>query len=105
MNPINNVDNLVTRLGSIGNIIVYLLVSLAVIYIVYYTVQYFIRGEEGKDHGAAAIQILWGIIGLAIIVSLWGLVNILTNTFNTNRTLQNGTIPNADFTAVQTLGR
>src|SRR3989344_482763 len=55
------------------------LVSLGVIYFVWGMVQYFIADdEEAKKSGKD--RIIYGIIGLAIIVSVWGLVTILVET-------------------------
>lgn len=95
LSRISNVNNLATRLAGIGNIITYLLVGLAVIYIVWHIVQYFIKGES--DRTEAGMNILWGIVGLFIIVSLWGLVNILVNTFYTDPNIPKDRFPNANF--------
>jgi uncharacterized membrane protein YuzA (DUF378 family) len=93
---INNVNQLVTRIADIGTVIIYLLVGLAVVYIIWSVVQYFIKGKEGDEkRQQAGMQILWGIVGLAIVVSLWGLVNLIVNTFGTDTTMPN--LPNADF--------
>jgi hypothetical protein len=94
---ITNVNGLITRIASFGDVIVYILIALAVVYIVWTTVRYFIAGKEGADRNAAGMQILWGIVGLFIIISLWGLVNILINTFDTNSTLPTQRFPKADF--------
>jgi hypothetical protein len=96
LSPISNVNNLATRIAGIGNIITYLLVGLAVIYIVWHVVQYFIKAEGG-DRKEIGMNILWGIVGLFIIVSLWGLVNILVNTFYTDPNIPKNRFPNADF--------
>ena len=94
--PLSNPNALVQRLASIGSVAVYLLIALAVVYIVYAIVMYFIKGEEGDENRKkAGMRILWGIVGLAIIVSLWGIVNLLINTFWTNNTVP--AFPNADF--------
>jgi hypothetical protein len=95
LSTISNVNNLATRLAGIGNIITYLLVSLAVIYVVWNIVQYFIHGDG--DRTEAGMNILWGIVGLFIIVSLWGLVNILVNTFYTDSNIPRNRFPNADL--------
>lgn len=64
-------------LGSILPIIV----SLGVLYFIWGMVQYFIAdGEEAKNSGKD--RIIYGIIGLAVIVSIWGLVNLLVVTFD-----------------------
>ena len=91
LSPIKNINGLSTRLLAIGDIVIYLLVSLAVIYIIWNVVQYFIKPSK-DDRKDAGMNILWGIIGLFIIVSIWGLVNIFTNTFKTAPTDQS--IPN-----------
>jgi uncharacterized membrane protein len=90
LSPITNVNNLTSRALGIGNTFTYILVALAVIYIVWNVVQYFIKA--GGDRKEVGMNIVWGIVGLFIIVSIWGLVNILTNTFKTTPTDQ--AIPN-----------
>ena len=62
---------------------VWLLVSLAVLFIVWHSVQ-FIRHAGGEDRKTYQNAIMWGIVGLAVILSIWGLVAILTNTFGTS---------------------
>jgi hypothetical protein len=96
LNQIDDVNTLATRIAGIGNIATYMLVAFAVVYIVYYVVVYMIgNGEEKKTE--AAKNVGWGIFGLFIIVSLWGLVNILVNTFSTNPNVPEEGWPNADF--------
>jgi len=90
LSTITNVNDLSTRVIGIGNTVTYLLVALAVIYIIWNVVQYLIK--QGDEKSAAIKNIGWGILGLFIIVSIWGLVNILTNTFKTTSTTQ--AIPN-----------
>ncbi len=110
LSPITNVNNLSTRLLGIGNIITYILVAAAVLFIVYNVVKYFIK-PAGEDRSKAGLDAVYGIIGLFIIVSIWGLVNILTNTFKTTPTdqaipnlgnsTQNGGIPANQIPLVQ----
>lgn len=96
LGQLNNVNDVVTRVVSIGTVIIYVLVALAFVYIVWAVVQYLVKGKEGDEaRSEAGMKIFWGIVGLAIIVSLWGLVNLLINTFwtNTNRP----DLPTANF--------
>jgi|SRR3989338_6185524 len=77
----NGIGNLICRVHQILNSIIPVLVALGVIYLVWGIVQYFIKSEEeakkkGKD------RIIFGIVGLAVIVGLWGLVNVVVTTFN-----------------------
>ncbi len=96
LSEIRNINNLSTRLIGIGNLVIYFLTSLAVIYIIWNIVHYFIR-PAGDDRKEAGMNILWGIIGLFVIVSIWGLVNILVNTFYTNPNIPPDRFPNANF--------
>ena len=75
---------------------------MAVLYIVYACVRYFVMGKEGDEgRKEAGMKILWGIVGLFIIVSLWGLVNLLVNTFPTTNQLPPNSIPTANFVTTQ----
>ncbi|MFA6404457.1 MAG: pilin [Candidatus Paceibacterota bacterium] len=97
-NTINNANDLFGRLMYLGNLIIYLLIALGVVYIVWNIVIYFIKGKEGDENRReSGKHIMWGIVGLAIILSVWGLVNILVNTFRTNPNEPRDRFPNADF--------
>ncbi len=98
LSRITNINGVIVRIASIGSVAVYLMIALAVIYIVWATVQYFIKGKSGDEsRKESGMQILWGIVGLAIIVSLWGLVNVLVNSFSTNPNVPKERFPNANF--------
>lgn len=96
LSEIRNINNLSTRLIGIGNVVIYLLISLAIVYIIWNIVHYFIR-PAGADRKEAGMNILWGIVGLFVIVSIWGLVNILVNTFYTDPNIPQDRFPNANF--------
>lgn len=96
LGQLRNVNDVVTRFVSIGTVIIYVLVALAFVYIVWAVVQYLVKGDEGDEtRHQAGMRIFWGIVGLAIIVSLWGLVNLLINTFWTNTSRPD--LPTANF--------
>lgn len=69
------------RVGQILNSIVPVLVALGVVYFVWGVISYVIAGDE-EAKKAGRDKIIYGIIGLAVIVAVWGLVRILTNTFD-----------------------
>lgn len=71
---------IIYQLQVILNTIIPVLISLGVVYFIWGVIQYVIAGgEEAKTKGRD--QIIYGIIGLAVIIGMWGLVNIITNTF------------------------
>ncbi len=88
--PITDVNSLSSKLINLGNLFTYLLMAAAVIFIIWNVVKYLIAsGEEDKSN--ALKSFIWGIVGLFLIISIWGIVNILLNTFKT--TPPNTTIP------------
>lgn len=71
---------LLTKFSGLLNQILPILVSIGVIYFVWGVVMYVIADEEeAKQKGRD--RIVFGIIGLAVILSVWGLVGILRTTF------------------------
>ncbi len=79
----------VTLLYLINSILVPLLFAVAFITFLYGVAKTYIfsLGDEGEVRKGHRL-ILWGIIGFVIMISLWGLVNIVANTFG----LQNATL-------------
>lgn len=79
---INNVSDVGTFIiNTINNIIVPVLFAIAFIVFLWGAFKTFIIGansEEVKDEGKNLM--LWGLIGFFVMVSVWGLVNILTGT-------------------------
>jgi len=77
---LNGLGKIICQINDIFSSILPVLVSFGVLYFIWGMVQYFIAdGEEAKKTGRE--RIIYGIIGLAVIISIWGLVKILTDTF------------------------
>jgi hypothetical protein len=77
---VSGIAGLLLKFQQILNAIVPVLVALGVVFFVWGVVQYVIAGgEEAKKKGKD--RIIYGLIGFAVIVGLWGLVNIVVNTF------------------------
>lgn len=68
------------RIGQILNSVVPVLIALGVVYFVWGVVTYVVSSDE-ETKKAGRDRIIYGIIGLAVIIAVWGLVKILTNTF------------------------
>lgn len=78
--PVDSIPGLLCKIGGILNAVIPVLIALGVVYFVYGVITYVIANdEEAKKTGRD--RIIYGIIGLAVIVAVWGLVNILVKTF------------------------
>lgn len=93
---ITDADSLITKLTNIGNTVIQILIAFAVIFIVYSVVMYMIK--SGTDDAAKfRSNVLWGIVGLFVILSVWGLVRILSNTFRTDSTAPVSSYPKITY--------
>ncbi len=90
---ISPIEGVICRIGSILNTIIPILIVLGVVYFVWGVISFMLAGdEEGKKKGQS--RIINGIIGLVVIVGMWGLVRLVTGTFNLdNTTSTNGMTP------------
>lgn len=93
---VTEINSLTNYLLAIGNTVIYILVAAAVVFIVWNIVKYIIAGASADGKMDALKNVGWGILGLAIIVSIWGLVGILTRSFVVTPT--NQSIPNVSNT-------
>jgi hypothetical protein len=83
---LEDVLNFVLRLISA---VIPIIIALAVLVFIWGVFRYVVSSdEEAKAKGKN--MILWGIVGLFVMVSVWGLVNILVNTFNLEQDAPDG---------------
>ncbi|RJQ30735.1 hypothetical protein C4572_03640 [Candidatus Parcubacteria bacterium] len=59
-----------------------LLIAVAVVILLIAIVSYIRAGDDDEKRGKARNLMIYGIIGLFVMVSIWGLVNILSGTFD-----------------------
>lgn len=61
------------------NLVLGLMMAVAVVMFVFYVIKYFIMPNE--DRKQAGSYVMYSVIGFFVILSFWGLVNIVQNTF------------------------
>ena len=76
-----NFRDLIYILVSLSKAVVYLLVALAVAYFMWGLIGYIRSSGDVSSREDSRKYMLYGILGLFVMVGMWGLVEILTNTF------------------------
>ena len=84
-------------INTINGILVPILFAVAFIVFIWGAFQTFILGAQSSDvKKAGQNHMMWGLIGFFVMVSVWGLVNILTGTIGFgNNTGPSGGTPSA----------
>ena len=82
----SSINSFAKFVGCIQSVIlqplIYLLFALAIVYFLYGVLTYVRKGGDEDDRRAGKDMMIYGIIALAVMVSVYGLVNLVTNTFN-----------------------
>lgn len=94
---ITDVNSLTYKLTNLGNTFIGILIAFAVIWIIWKSVMFIVKADDEAEREKNRSGILWGIVGLAVILSIWGLVAILTNTFKTNNTAPVNQYPQVQY--------
>ncbi len=93
---ITDVNSLTYKLTNLGNTAIQILIAFAVIWIIFNVIRYIVKADS-DDRNKYAMAILWGVIGLFVILSIWGLVRILSNTFRTDSTAPTQQFPQVTY--------
>ena len=69
-------------IGVINGVLVPVLFAVAFFYFILGVYRYFILGAESAEERKKGRQfVLWGVIGFAVILSVWGLVQVVQSIF------------------------
>src|SRR6185369_2737726 len=80
--PSQGIVGLIKFFSTILGYLFPVLIALAVILFIWRVFQYTISADEDTKEKAKS-GIIWGIVGIFVMVSVWGLVAILQSTFGT----------------------
>lgn len=83
------VDGLLNKIIYFAGRALPLLILAALVLFLFGIVKRFFWAKDTADKGEAGRYILWGVVALFVMVSVWGLVNVLRGTFN----LDNNNVP------------
>ena len=93
---LGTIEGIICKIGDILNIIIPILIVLGIVFFVYGVIMFVISSdEEAKTKGRD--KMIMGIIGLAVIIGMWGLVKILSNTFGIENNLTPTSLPTVPY--------
>ena len=73
-------------INMINNYVIPLIIGLAVVYFLWGVLKYVTAGGDEEKKGQGRDTMIYGIIAIFVVVSVWGLVNVLGGTFNLGNT-------------------
>jgi hypothetical protein len=93
-------ESIIRGIGRLINLALPVLIAAGVVYFIFNVVKYIIAGDDNAKEQAKG-RIIYGIIGLFVIVAVWGLVNLLGSilgiTPGQNNSAPIPTLPTSNF--------
>ena len=71
-----NLDTLLQQVKNTLDTVIPIAITIALIYFIWGVIQYVIASDE-ENKAKARQQMIWGVIGLFVIVAVWGIVNFI----------------------------
>ncbi len=79
----SNIDTFIGNVATqIINPIIYLLFAVALVYFLFGVFQFIANAEDEEARTTGRNHMIWGIIGFVIMLGVFGIMNIILNTFN-----------------------
>jgi len=92
--PLSNIGDLLTSFGNLVSAALPIVVGIALLGFFYGLAMFiFNAGKDEAKRAEGRSIMIYGIIGLFVMVSVWGLVNFVGSAFGINRGETSGTIP------------
>ncbi len=76
-----SLDSFIAKVDTvIINPLILFLFALAILYFLYGVLQFFLNQENEEKKTTAKSHMLWGVIGITIMMGVWTILSILLNT-------------------------
>jgi len=86
-------DDAIDNILALLNRVIPLIFVLALIYFLWGLANYILKADQPGEREKAVQLMLWGIIILVVMVSVWAIVNIVTKSFDLDRKRTNPDAP------------
>lgn len=81
---VSNINGAIVAITDIVNAVFPLLVGIGVFILAWGIFVFIVNAGDPEERKKGSARILWGVIGVFLMLSVWGLINILVNTFYLN---------------------
>lgn len=76
-------DEFISKVNNeIINPIILFLFALAIVYFLYGMLEFLLNQQNDEAKTTGKSHMIWGIVGIAIMLGVWTIMNIVINTFN-----------------------
>ncbi len=76
----NNTDNLLSKINTqIINPLIGLMIAIAVVFFLYGVLEFIMGADNAEKKETGKQHMIWGIIGLFIMVAVFGIMNLLAS--------------------------
>lgn len=77
-----NLFGVLEVVADLINLATPIVVALALLYFFWGLANYILKSGEDDGQKKARATMIWGLLALFIIVSVWGIINVVRDTFN-----------------------
>ena len=87
------INGLLVKIQGILDTVVPFIIGLGVFVIIWGIITYVLHAGEEEKRTEARMYVVWGIIGVFMMLSIWGFVNILYKSFGLDNEFNSANIP------------
>ena len=80
--PVSDLRGLIGVILDYLNLALELLIAVAVVMFVFYIIKYFMKPGDATERKEAGQYVMYSVIGFFVIISFWGIVNLVKGSFN-----------------------
>lgn len=90
----SNIERLVNSAGNIINTLIPIVAALALLYFFYGLAKFILNRKDNPEAKEEAQGIMvWGVVALFVMMSVWGLVRFIQNAFDIDNQATSQTVP------------
>lgn len=90
---VNNVNDLGVQLKNYFNLAIELMIAAAVAWVIWSAFKFVMSAGDEAERGKAREGIVYGIVGMAVMMSVWGLVGLVTRSTGLSNSAPQTSVP------------